>query len=79
MNSEGGRGVSSVLERVGVCQLSRCCGACVKMRLGCARQLPDKRPFAARPTIAPSIDDPARSVLVEVLTGRRQEWTHEKV
>jgi hypothetical protein len=73
MNSENGYGVASVLEKAGVCQSSRCCGACVKMRLGCARLLPGKLPFAARPTTAPSIDDHARSVRADGLSGRRQK------
>jgi hypothetical protein len=70
MNSENGHGVSSVLEKAGVCQSSRCCGVCVNMRFGCVRLLPDKLLMAAHTTTDPAIGDTVHSVRVDGLNSR---------
>jgi len=70
MNSENEYGGSSVLEKAGVCQSSRCGGVCANMRLGCARLLPDKLPITGRTTTAPAINAAVRSVRVDALNGR---------
>jgi hypothetical protein len=56
MNSENGHVASSVLERAGVCQSSRCCGACARLRLGCARLFAENLTIAALETAASLAD-----------------------
>jgi hypothetical protein len=70
MDSENRHGVSSVLEMAGVCQSSRCCGACVNVRVGFAQLLSNKLLTAARTTTAPAIDASVRSVNARGLSGR---------
>jgi hypothetical protein len=56
MNSKNRQGVSSVLERAGACQASRCGGACANMKLGCGRLLAEKIIISARAVAASTID-----------------------
>jgi len=59
MNLEIRNGVSSIFESSGVCQSSRCRGACANMRPRCARLLAENLTIAASTTATSAIDDAA--------------------